>query len=426
MREGEGRATESQVWLQPPGTPSVGDALLAVYHDTGNRRYLEAARAAGLCLVRGQLISGGWTYRVEFDPDKRDRYAYRVDVESAEGRRNTSTLDDDTTQSALAFLIRLDQALDTDDEAIHEAVSYGLAKVLDAQYPIGAWPQRFEKRAPSEENCPVCKASYPDDWSRTWPRTGYGHCYTLNDNAIADVVVLMLQAAEAYGDERYRRAAERAGDFLILAQMPEPQPAWCQQYSLEMQPVWARKFEPPSVTGGESQGAMRTLMNLYRHTGNRKYLEPIPKALDYLERSELSEGRLARFYELKSNRPLYFTKDYQLTYSDADMPTHYGFQVGSGVARLRRQYERLAETDADELEAARQTIARPPALSARLIEQTRRVVHSIDDRGAWVEEGWLKCFDRDDQSGRVITSRTFAANIRLLGRYLAASAEPSD
>ncbi len=95
---------------------------------------------------------------------------------------------------------------------------------------------------------------------------------------------------------------------------------------LHMQPAWARKFEPPSVTGGESQGVMRILLRLYAETGDKKYLEPIPRALDYLRRSRLSDGRLARFYELKTNKPLYFTKQYELTYSDADMPTHYGFQ----------------------------------------------------------------------------------------------------
>ena len=40
--------------------------------------------------------------------------------------------------------------------------------------------------------------------------------------------------------------AERAGDFILAAQMPEPQPAWAQQYDAAMHPAWARKFEPAS------------------------------------------------------------------------------------------------------------------------------------------------------------------------------------
>src|SRR4029077_9180464 len=105
---------------------------------------------------------------------------------------------------------------------------------------------------------------------------------------------------------RYRAAAERGGAFLILAQMPEPQPAWAQQYDRKMHPVWDRKFEPPAITGLESQDALETLLLLHRKTGDRKYLAPIPRALDYLKKSRLPDGRIARFYELKTNRPFYF------------------------------------------------------------------------------------------------------------------------
>ncbi len=52
-----------------------------------------------------------------------------------------------------------------------------------------------------------------------------------------------------------------------------------------MQPAWARVFEPPSITGGESQGILRILMALYRETGIIKYFEPIPGALQYLKSS---------------------------------------------------------------------------------------------------------------------------------------------
>ena len=55
---------------------------------------------------------------------------------------------------------------------------------------------------------------------------------------------------------------------------------------------------------------MRTLIQLYRRTGQQKYLGAIPSALDYLASSPLSDGRLARLYELKTNCPLYFTRLY--------------------------------------------------------------------------------------------------------------------
>jgi hypothetical protein len=311
QREGENVATATQAWVQPPGTPSVGEALLEAYLVCGEPRLLEAAKAAGYALVQNQLVSGGWDYRLEFEPQERPAWKFLVDQLAGKTlnpkAKNVTTLDDDNTQSALRFLMKLDTVLERGDRAIHSCVEYALASLLEAQYPNGAWPQRFSE-LPNPADFPVLKASYPESWPREYPKLDYRSYYTFNDDTIADLIDTMFLAAELYDAPRYAAAAERAGDFIILAQMPEPQPAWAQQYNAKMQPAWARRFEPASVTGGESQGVIRTLLTIFRRTGKEKYLAPVPKALDYLERSQLPDGRLARFYELKSNRPLYFTK----------------------------------------------------------------------------------------------------------------------
>jgi len=206
---------------------------------------------------------------------------------------------------------------------------------------------------------------------------------------------------------------------LILAQMPDPQPAWAQQYNAQMQPAWARKFEPASVTGGESQGVIRILMDIYRQTGDKKYLEPIPRALDYLGKSEISPGRLARFYELKTNRPLYFTKQYALVYTSDDMPTHYAFIIGSSVPSLRAEYEKLAATDPAKLKPAR--TPEKYELSPALVANARRAIDSLDARGAWVEPGRLRASGQPEGTSRVITTQTFNRNLDVLGRFIAAS-----
>src|SRR4051812_45951454 len=54
LREGEAKTGDSTVWVQPPGTPSVGEALLAAWRASGEQQYLDAARDAAQCLVRGQ------------------------------------------------------------------------------------------------------------------------------------------------------------------------------------------------------------------------------------------------------------------------------------------------------------------------------------------------------------------------------------
>ncbi len=79
-----------------------------------------------------------------------------------------------------------------------------------------------------------------------------------------------------------------------------------------MHPAWARRFEPPSVASSESADVIRTLIRIYEVTGEEKYLQPIPAALEWFRRSRLDQAErweMARFYELQTNRPLYFTKD---------------------------------------------------------------------------------------------------------------------
>jgi PelA/Pel-15E family pectate lyase len=415
-REGEGRADAQTVWVQPPGTPSVGLALLEAYRETGAPYLLEMACDAGRCLVRGQLQSGGWDYRIEFDPSRRRRYAYRADPDS-QGGRNVSTLDDNTTQAALRLLVELDRELDFADEAIHRSATSGLAALRRVQYPNGAWPQRFE--GPPESPPAVRQAAYPDTWPREFPARTYTSFYTFNDNTIADTIDLMFLAARVYGNADDAEAARRGGDFILLAQMPEPQPGWAQQYDAEMHPAWARKFEPPSITGGESAGILRTLMRVYRETGDRKYLEPIPRALDYYRDSVLPDGRLARFYELRTNRPLYFTREYQLTYDDSDLPTHYSFQQSNWVPSVTREFQALSARDpASPPVADRPRAPRRPNDSLR--RQVRQVIAGQDERGAWCEPGRLKTYDQADPTEQVISCRTLIRNVGVLSGYLAA------
>jgi hypothetical protein len=185
-----------------------------------------------------------------------------------------------------------------------------------------------------------------------------------------------------------------------------------------MHPAWARKFEPPAITGGESQGAIETLFVIYRETGQTKYLEPVARAIAYLRRSQLPDGRLARFYELKTNPPLYFTRDYQLTYDDRDVPTHYAFKVGHRLDALERQYQRLRAADPKDL----RTPHRPTGSrgSPRMIDQVRKVIADLDDQGRWVETKSLAYHGPQDPTRRVIDCGTFVRNMGVLSAYLAA------
>jgi hypothetical protein len=421
LREGEGICSPTQVWVQPPGTPAVGEVFLDAYDATGDPAYLDMARETGKALVRGQLRSGGWEYSIEFDPEKRLAHGYR-DLPAKKKVRARSTLDDDTTQSAVRFLARLDAALGRRDPAIHDAARFGLDAILNAQYPNGGWYvfwDEYPTQPPSAEDFPVKKPSLPATWDRTWTKAYPGR-YVLNDDLMPDMLDTLVRAGAVYDDPRCLEAIRRAGDFLVLAQLPDPQPAWAQQYDVAMQPCWARKFEPPAVTGGESQGVMETLLRIHQITGDPKYLEPIPRAIAYLKKSLLADGKLARFYEVNTNKALYFTKDdYQVTYSDARLPTHYGFKVESRLDRIEREYERQRQGPhvARGLTAARKPERWTPALA----ERAAAAIAAMDGRGAWVTpKGVLDAHDQTPPSG-VIEGEAFLRNARLLAAYVAAA-----
>ena len=419
LREGEGVVTTQTIWTQPPGTPTLGEAFLDLYAATRDPQFLDAARQVGKALRQGQMLSGGWQASIEFEPQRRAKWAYRTHAKQPRRAKDQSSLDDDKSQSSMRFVVRLDKALAFQDEAVHEMAVFALNGLVEhGQFANGGFPQVYsrtlQETLPNAID-PSAPASFPDSWSRKYEgHQNYWYRPTLNDNLAPDVFATLMLAHRVYGDQRYRKAAIKLADFLVLAQLPEPQPAWAQQYSYTMQPIWARKFEPAAVTGGESQGVIRTLLDIYVSTGDKKYLKPIPRALDYLERSQLPDGRLARFYELGSNRPLYFSKDYQITYDDSDMPTHYGFQVASSVAKLRVKYKEVSALTQPQLEKRREALGRS---TRRVSEQdVSALIESMDERGAWVSSEGMRFHKRP---GAVIDMRRTAENLTAIAAFLA-------
>lgn len=189
LREGEGKQSETTVWVQPPGTPALGEAYVRLYEATGDPQFLEAARAAAEALRRGQMRSGGWNDGIDFDPHERVKFAYRTDPPGRK-QRNTSSLDDDKSQACLRFLMQLDHATEFKDPVVHEMVTYGLDALLQAQNPNGAFPQVWDEPYDAAER-PVKPASFPETWSRTYPgHQQYWYRYTLNDDLIPDVLAV--------------------------------------------------------------------------------------------------------------------------------------------------------------------------------------------------------------------------------------------
>lgn len=418
---GEGAAAADQIWVQEPGTPAVGMAYLSAWEATGDDFYREAAVDAARALVYGQLRSGGWTNCIDFNPQGNRVAQYR---NLPRRGKNYSSLDDGQTSSAIRFLVMVDQALNFEDAAIHEACLFALENLLLAQFPCGAFPQVWD--GPVGKPQPV-QAAYPDyDWRTEGRIKEYWNLYTLNDDLAPHVAKALLEAHRVYGDPRFLQSLKRLGDFLLLAQMPQPQPAWAQQYNYSMQPAWARAFEPPAIAGHESQSVIELLMDIYQITGEERYLKPVPAALHYLRNSLLPDGRLARYYELQSNRPLYMQREgkgYQLTYEDGQLPSHYGWKHKSRLDELDSRYRILKERG---VSGSLDLAASLRPADAVTEERVQRVIGQLDSQGRWISQFGFSADTLQPLVGqpkfppgyRFLSSATFSANLRLLAEYV--------
>ncbi len=419
IREGEfhpalqrDRATASQIWVQPPGTPAMGLAFLDFFRTTGDSLYLFAARDAADALIWGQLAVGGWEYSIDFDSSQAAARFYRRNHLAGEQRgtrSNIATLDDNTTQSALTFLIKLDETIGF-SEPVHSAALYGLESVLSAQFANGAWPQRYG----------------PEGASADW---GYSAYYTFNDQAINKCITLMLTAHRVYRKERFLQSAKRGGEFIIASQQAPPQEGWAEQYDWNMRPAAARSFEPPAISSAATASNILTLIELYVETGEERFLRPIPSALAWFGRSAVDippeffvvrntepyQRGWARFYELGTNRPLFGDRDGQVHYTFGEISEErqkgYSWYGRYGDA-ARRSYEQLMARGRDEFATERAPLVPDPANTQRAHELepvVRSILSEMDNGCRWVDADGM------------IRMKTFLNKTRLLNEFLLVS-----
>ena len=435
-RAGEAKATATQVWIQPPGTPSMGEAFLRAYTVTKDTLFLDAARDVGDALATGQLESGGWDYLIEFDPVKRTAWYRRADIGScsaseAAKRKNISTFDDDNSQSAIRFLLALADvtkgSVDPRDGRARIALDYALKKLLGAQYPNGAWPQRYDGRPRDAAEFPVLKASMPVTYPRQYGKENYIRHYTLNDHTQRDCILTLLDAWHRTGRREFLDAVKRGADFLLHAQLPEPQPTWAQQYNARMEPAWARAFEPPAACTSESIGVLRLLMDLYLELGDERYLTPHARAFAWFQRSEISPGVWARYYELHTNKPIFGDRDGKIYYRLEDISEErqkgYGWRGDFGVKAALARFEEIKQRGRDAMLA--RSKPKPPTAEQRasrsqsMEAEVRAAIAALDAQGRWVTKGDLR--RRNFDFGDRIETAVFIRNARLLGDYLEAA-----
>ena len=341
-RWGEMEAYDTMIWAQPPGTTSMGHLFLDAYRATGDEYYYEAAEKAAQALVWGQLDCGGWNYIIDFAGDRSLKEWYATigkngwRLEEFQHYYGNATFDDDVSSDSARFLLRMYlEKLDTKWQyPLEKAISF----IMESQYPIGGWPQRYPLKYDFSHH------GKPD----------YSSFYTFNDDVVWENVNFLIQCYITLGEERFLDPIRRGMNFYIITQQGAPQAGWGQQYNMALEPVGARTYEPDGLLPSYTSAHIRLLCRFYNLTGETKFLARIPEALDWLESCRLPEeytdgGRYTHptFVEIGTNRPIFVHRrgsnvihgEYYVTYEPDPPVTHYGGRTRVDVDALRRMYE---------------------------------------------------------------------------------------
>jgi PelA/Pel-15E family pectate lyase len=306
LRWGKAVLSQSPDWYASPAARSLADIVLQ-YHSP----------------------QGGWPKSTDLSIQPRS-----PDDIPPPGRGRANSLDNDAFDLPVRFLAHMTAA--TSDARYRRAVERSLDYLFKAQYPNGGFPQFYPLR------------------------DGYYAHITYNDEAMIDALTILRDAAEGrppfhFVDEaRRRKAAEAVAkgiDCILRTQIRQDGKltAWCAQYDAKtLEPAWARAYEPPSLSGGESVGIVRFLMEIDEPSpeivaaveGAVEWLRSVSMKGFRVDRIANADGRTerrlvadpqagplwARFYELGTNRPLYLDRDSKFLYNYSEV----GYERRSG------------------------------------------------------------------------------------------------
>jgi PelA/Pel-15E family pectate lyase len=293
-------------------------------------------------LILYQRSSGGWPKNIDMAKplSESNKAALLRDLVKTD-----STIDNGATHTQLVFLARVYTA--QHQERHRESFLKGLDYLLKAQYANGGWPQ-----------------FYPD-------LSGYYKHITYNDDAMIGVMKLLRDVAAAkpvykFVDEgrraRAASAVEKGIECILKTQVVVngKRTVWGAQHDeVTLAPAPARKFEPVSLSGGESVGIVRFLMSI--KDPSPAVIDAIESAITWFKQSQLqgikwievSNDRVvvpdpeggsiwARFYEIGTNRPIFVGRDGVVKYSVAEIEherrTGYNWYVDAPAKLLQKDY----------------------------------------------------------------------------------------
>jgi len=356
QRWGEMEAFPSMIWIQPPGTATVGHLYLDCYHATGDEYYYEAAQEVAASIIEAQHPAGGWNYHYDFDgPASAQRWYDTIGkngwrLEEFHHYYGNATFDDAGTAEASQFILRM--YLEKRDAAYAEPLERAIRFMLDSQYDNGGWPQRY----PFVEDAPALHG-----------RPDYTRYITFNDDVAGENIKFLLMVWQTMGDERALAAITLAMEVFLPTQQSAPQAGWGLQHTVEdLKPIGARSYEPDSIVTHTTAANIALMLNFYEWTGDLRFLERLPEAMDWLDSVRLPADQIQMpgrefptFIEIGTNRALINHRRgsnvvngaYYQDYNPANPIVHYSSWRAIDLNGLRNRYAQLSATSPDAVAA---------------------------------------------------------------------------
>jgi PelA/Pel-15E family pectate lyase len=267
-----------------------------------------------------QRVIGGWPKHVN---DIRIDYAKSMsEAEKAavldDKYRNDATIDNSATTKEIRYLVKA--YVETRNVQYLKAAERGIRYLVKMQHGNGGFPQ-----------------FYPDSSS-------YRNHITYNDNAMINALNVLWDVCHKLNgfevvDASLVKLAEKAvkkGVSCILQTQIKVKgklTAWCaQHHERTLEPVKARAYELPSISGSESVSIVQFLMKI--EEPSKEVVRSIESAVEWFQRSDIEgykyedvqdptmpKGRdrilikdpgsvvWARFYDIDTNKPFFSGRD---------------------------------------------------------------------------------------------------------------------